>query len=198
MPRRMKDPLRPLTEEERIQLLRISRSQSEPASHVARAKALLSLADGQTYTAAAKACGRRSGDAISHLVGRFNKEGLAALEPGHGGGPTLIYDAKARARILSEAKRTPDREQDGTATWSLTTLQQALRKAPDGLPKVSTFTIWRVLREENWSWQKTRTWCDTGKVKRKRKEGVVEITDPDATVKKTLLQRPTSRANPSA
>jgi transposase len=194
----MKDPLRPLTEEERIQLLGISRSQSEPASHVARAKALLSLADGQTYTAAAKAGGRRSGDAISHLVARFNKEGLAALEPGHGGGPTLIYDAKAQERILSEVKRTPDREQEGTATWSLTTLQRALRKAPDGLPKVSTFTIWRVLREENWSWQKTRTWCDTGKVKRKRKEGIVEIADPDATVKKTLLQRHTSRANPSA
>jgi hypothetical protein len=30
-------------------------------------------------------------------------------------------------RILAEARRRPDREQDGTATWSLSTLQQALR-----------------------------------------------------------------------
>ncbi len=185
MTRRMKDPLRPLIEEERLQLQQISRSQSEPASHVARAKALLSLADGKTYTAAAKDSGRRSGDAISQLVARFNKEGLVALEPQHGGGPATVYDVAAQERILAEARRPPDREKDGTATWSLTTLQKSLRKAADGLPKVSTFTIWRTLRETNWSWQKSRTWCETGKVKRKRKEGVVEVTDPDATGKKT-------------
>ena len=54
MTRRQKDPLRPLTEEERKLLARISRSHAEPASHVARAKALLAVADGMSYTAAAK------------------------------------------------------------------------------------------------------------------------------------------------
>ncbi|MCP4602045.1 MAG: helix-turn-helix domain-containing protein, partial [Proteobacteria bacterium] len=38
MTRRQKDPLRPLTDEERTVLTKISRAQSEPASHVARAK----------------------------------------------------------------------------------------------------------------------------------------------------------------
>ena len=102
MTRRQKDPLRPLTEEERKLLARISRSHAEPASHVARAKALLAVADGMSYTAAAKAAERRSGDAVSKLVSRFNREGLAALEPGHGGGPTPIYTAKERKRILEE------------------------------------------------------------------------------------------------
>jgi len=37
MTRRQKDPLRPLTEEELAVLTRISRAQSEPSSHVARA-----------------------------------------------------------------------------------------------------------------------------------------------------------------
>ena len=78
MTRRQKDPLRALTEEERHLLVRISRSHAEPASHVARAKALLAVADGMSYTAAAKAAGRRSGDAVSKLVSRFNQEGLAA------------------------------------------------------------------------------------------------------------------------
>ncbi|MGB6846649.1 MAG: hypothetical protein WBG05_00425 [Thermoanaerobaculia bacterium] len=59
MTRRMKDPLRPLTDEEREVLEQISRARSEPASHVARAKALLAVADGQSYTAAARAAGRR-------------------------------------------------------------------------------------------------------------------------------------------
>jgi hypothetical protein len=58
---------------------------------------------------------------------------LAAVEPRHGGGPPRKYQAEVRERIDQEFHRTPDREQDGTATWSLTTLQRALRQAPDGL-----------------------------------------------------------------
>lgn len=185
MTRRQKDPLRPLTEEEGKLLVRISRSHAEPASHVARAKALLAVAEGESYTEAATAAGRRSGDAVSHLVSRFNREGLAALEPGHGGGRRTIYAAAERERILAEMRRKPNREEDGTATWSLSTLQRALRRYPDGLPRVSTYTIWKVLKEAGFEWQRTRSWCETGKVKRKRKSGeVVEVIDPDAEAKK--------------
>jgi transposase len=141
MTRRKKDPLRPLSDEEREILEQISRAQSEPAGHVARAKALLAVADDQSYTAAARAAGRRSGDAISQIVSRFNREGLAAIEPRHGGGPPIVYGVEERQRILVEIQRQPDREKDGTATWSLSTLQRALREAPDGLPNVSTYTI---------------------------------------------------------
>jgi transposase len=185
MTRRQKDPLRPLTKDERELLVRIGRSHAEPASHVARAKALLAVADGKSYTAAAKAAGRRSGDAISNLVSRFNREGIAAIEPCHGGGPRITYTAKERQRILKEARRAADREEDGSATWSLSTLRGTLRQADDGLPEVSTYTIWKVLKEAGFSWQRTRSWCETGRVKRKRKSGeVVEITDPDAEAKK--------------
>lgn len=184
MPRRKKDPLRVLTGEEREVLEQIARAYSEPASHVARARLLLAVADGKTYVEAARTAGRRSGKAVSQLVSRFNQQGLAAIEPRHGGGPQPIYGVAEQERILTEARRTPDREQDGTATWSLTTLQKALQRAPDGLPQVSTYTIWMTLRQAGLSWQQDRSWCDTGKVKRKRKEGIVEVVDPDATPKK--------------
>ncbi len=82
-------------------------------------------------------------------------------------------------------RRAPDLEQDGTAAWSLGTLQRALRRAPDGLPRVSTYTIWHVLHEEGLSWQKDRSWCPTGRVLRKRKAETVEVVDPDAAVKKS-------------
>jgi len=111
--------------------------------------------------------------------------GLSALAPRHGGGAPPIYGSAERERILREARRKPDRERDGTATWSLTTLQRALRQAPDGLPQVSTYTIWIVLHEAGFTWQASQTWCETGKVKRKRKAGVVEVTDPDAAPKKS-------------
>jgi len=185
MTRRKVDPLRAVTDEERAVLTQISRAASEPASHVARAKSLLAVADGKNYTEAAHAAGRRAGDAVSHLVSRFNREGLAAIAPRHGGGAQPIYGGVERERILKEARRTPDRERDGTATWSLTTLQRALRQAPDGLPQVSTYTIWIVLHEAGFSWQASQTWCETGKVKRKRKSGVVDVTDPDAEPKKS-------------
>jgi len=185
MSRRKKDPLRALTSEERAVLEQISRSYNEPASHVARSKAILAVADGQDYDEAARTAGRKSGDAVSHLVSRFNKEGIAALEPGHGGGKRATYATVEKERILREVRRSPDPEQDGTAVWSLSTLQRVLRQAADGLPRVSTCTIWLVLREAGWRWQQDRTWCETGQVKRKRKEGVVEVQDPDAAPKKS-------------
>jgi len=185
MSRRRKDPLRGLTDEEHEILEMVARAQSEPASQVARAKILLAVAGGQTYQAAAEAAGRKSNDAVSHLVSRFNQEGLAALVPRHGGGPSIQYGPAERERILAEARRAPDRERDGTATWSLSTLQRALRQAPDGLEQVSTYTIWQVLQEAGFSWQANRTWCETGKVKRKRQAGVVEVIDPDAEAKKS-------------
>jgi len=185
MTRRKKDPLRTLTEEERTWLERISRSQSEAASHVARAKQILHVANGFSYQEAAILSGRKAGDAVSSLVKRFNQEGLKAIQPRHRGGTPVKYGVAERERILKETRRKPDPETDGTATWSLKTLCQALRKAPDGLPEVSEDTIRTVLLEAGFSWQKTRSWCETGQVTRKRKRGKVTVTDPDASAKKT-------------
>ena len=185
MSRRQKDPLRPLTDAERRALTQLSRSQAAPAVQVARATMILAVAGGDDYQQAARAAGRRSGDAISHLVARFNAEGLAATSPRHGGGHSPIYDLAARERILAEVNRTPTPEADGTATWSLGTLRKALRSAPDGLPRVSTYTLWQVLHGAGYSHQLTRTWCPTGTALRRRKAGSAVVTDPDATPKKS-------------
>jgi transposase len=185
MPRRPNDPLRSLSAEERSHLERLSRSHAEPAAAVARAKALLAVAAGQPFTVAARLAGRRSGDAVAHLVARFNRDGLAALPSRHGGGQPKRYTTAERERILREVQRPPDRDQDGTATWSLTTLRRALRQAPDGLPTVSTYTIWCVLHDAGLTWQRDRSWCPTGTAVRKRKTGVVTVHDPDAEAKKS-------------
>ena len=150
-----------------------------------RAKVLLAVGAGAGYTQAAHGVGRRSGDAVAALVRRFNAEGVEALTSRHGGGPQVRYGDAERARIVAELQRPPDREMDGTATWSLSTLQRALRRAADGLPTVSHETIWKTLQDAGWSWQKDRSWCQTGTVLRKRKAGIVEVTDPDTTPKKT-------------
>jgi transposase len=185
MTRRQKDPLRPLTREEQEALGQIARMRSQRADIVDRAKVLLAVAQGASFTAAAHGVGRKSGRAVAHLVARFNQEGLAGVDPRHGGGPPRKYLPQIRERILQEFHRAPDRERDGTATWSLSTLQRALRQAPDGLPEVSTWTILHTLWEAGYTWQQDRTWCQTGTVMRKGKNGPVQVTDPNTTPKKS-------------
>jgi len=185
MPAHQKDPLRPLTPDERIHLEHVSRSRTDPAAQVVRAKELLAVAAGASFEGAARLAGRKSGDAVAHLVSRFNRDGIDALCERHGGGQPKRYAETEQERILREARRPPDRNKDGTATWSLTTLQQALRRAPDGLPGVSTYTIWCVLRDAGFVWTKDQSWCETGTVVRKRKSGTVTVIDPDAVAKKS-------------
>lgn len=184
MSRPQKTPLRPLTADERATLTQVARSGAERADRVGRAKALLAVADGATFVAAARAAGRRSGDGVAKLAARCNATGVAALTNRTGGRPPVRYGPEQAARILREARRTPDRERDGTATWSLSTLQRALRRVPDGLPGVSTSTIRRVLHEAGLSWQENRTWCETGTVQRKRKAGIVTVVDAAAAAKR--------------
>ncbi len=99
MSRRQKHPLRVLTDDERSWLKKIARSKREPSSHVARAKQLLTVADGHSYTQAAKASGRKSGDAVAQLVERFNREGVESIEPQKGGGPKVHRCARLRPPV---------------------------------------------------------------------------------------------------
>jgi transposase len=101
---------------------------------------------------------------------------VAALGIAAGRGRKRTYDTAARARIIATAQRPADRRQDGTATWSLSTLERTLRR--EGLPRVGATTVRRVLEEAGASYQRTRTWCPTGTAQRKRKAGVVTVTDP--------------------
>ena len=177
-----KDPLRPFQPHEQQVLERMAHSQAESAVHVERAKALLAVAGGASYPKAARAAGRKSAIAVSNLVSQFNQRGLQALELRHGGGNPVTYDAQMQKKIIDVFRTPPDREQDGTSVWSLTTLQQRLRR--EGMKHVCTATIRIALHEAGLSWQRNRTWMDTGKTVRMRKSGPVEVEDIDGEAKK--------------
>src|SRR2546425_13111527 len=84
----------------------------------------------------------------------------------------------------------PTRKEDGTATWSLTLLRRALRAAPDGLPRVSPFTIIHTLHEAGYSWQRSRSWCQTGKTLHRSKDGEVFARfDPLSQKKQAVIER---------
>jgi transposase len=190
MSRPITQPLRPLTQPERQELQRVSRAPSETVSRHQRAIALLAVADGMSLIEAARTVGWRVHDTVTRLIRRFNERGLAALDDLPRSGHPRSYGAAERARIEQELLRKPSRKADGTATWSLSTLQRALREAPDGLPHVSTFTIVHVLHEAGYTWQQSRTWCRTGITLRKSKDGVVEESyDPYTPKKQMVIER---------
>ena len=171
-----KEQLRDLAETERAALQRVVQAGRERVDRMRRARALLTVAAGGSFAAAAREAGLRSGTTVANLVGRFNRQGLAALTIAAGRGRRPTYDGAARAKIVATAQHTPDRRKDGTATWSLSTLQKRLRK--QGLEQIGTNTIKRVLEDAGSSYQKTRSWCPTGTAQRVRKAGVVTVTDP--------------------
>lgn len=177
-----KEPLRELAETERAALRRIVQAGSERVDRVRRARALLTVAAGGSFAAAAREAGWRSGTTVANLVARFNREGLAALTIASGRGRKPTYNASARAQIVATAQVEPDRKKDGTATWSLSTLQKRLRK--EGLEQIGTNTIKRVLEEAGSSYQRTRSWCPTGTAQRLRKTGVVTVVDPETELKR--------------
>jgi transposase len=164
----------------------MAKAQNERVDHVRRAHALLAVAQGLPFARAARQAGFRSGTTVADLVGRFNARGLAAVSiaPGRGRRPT--YAAAARAQIVETAQRPPNRRSDGTATWSLSTLRRALRRA--GLVSVGTSTIRRVLQDAGSSFQRTRSWCPTGTAQRVRKTGVVTVVDPETEHKRRLIE----------
>jgi transposase len=90
--------------------------------------------------------------------------------------------------VVALAQEQPRRREDQTATWSLSTLRRRLRQEPD-LGRLGTSTMRRVLQDAGSSYQRTRTWCPTGTALRKRKEGVVQVSDPETEVKKANRRR---------
>ena len=181
-----KETLRPLTVQETHALQRVVKASSERVDTVRRARALLALTDGQSFTQAAAQAGFKEADSVSKLVRRFHRTGLAALCIAAGRGRKATYTSPQRQCILEELRCEPDRERDQSATWSLSLLQRALRRG--GLPAIGASTIRRVLHEAGYVFGRSRTWCKTGTAVRVRTAGVVTVHDPQAQEKQCLIE----------
>lgn len=181
MGRPKKEELRDLKEEERRELKRVEKATSERVDVVKRAKALLQVAAGTTFSKASQEVGL-SGESVAQLVRRFNQRGLAVLEIAAGRGRKPTYTSEQRAQVIAEVQREPDRAKDQTATWSLLLLRNALRK--DSLPHIGVETVRLILHEAGYTYQRTRTWVRTGYALRKRKSGTVTTYDSETPEKK--------------
>jgi transposase len=177
-----KHALRPLSEPEEREVRRIVKASSERVDVARRAQALLAVAAGQTFVQAADGAGFAEARSVREVVERFNEHGLAALSIAAGRGRKPTYTSEQQARILREVQRTPDRQADQSATWSLSLLRKALRGTD--LPHISNETIRQVLHISGYSFQRTRTWVRTGYALRVRKSGTVTTYDEHTPEKK--------------
>jgi transposase len=151
-----KRPLRQLTHQEREELSQKASSQVERVGMRKKAKALLAVADGCTFTEAGRQVGM-SYDGVSQLVERFHRRGVEVLSiaPGRGCKPT--YTSQDHEQILREIQRHPTWDVDQCSIWSLSLLQKSLHAK--GVLDISPRTIRRVLQAHGWEYQQTtRTW----------------------------------------
>lgn len=147
--------LRPLTEEEREQLNRLSRSGKEPSQRVERAKMVLMAAEGQTITAIAEKLGRRH-ETVSKRLVRFNEAGLDGLEDRQRSGRPPEYDEEARGQMIATARTHPQKLGLPFGHWSLRHLVKYLNEEL-GIG-ISRAQLARVLEEEGLRWYQEKTY----------------------------------------
>ena len=91
------------------------------AAQVANAATLLAVDAGSDYLSAAH-------DAVAHLVARFDREGLAAVEPRHGGRAPAYGDPERILRgadICSDLKRLGSLRRSPIATRPILSTHQS-------------------------------------------------------------------------
>ncbi len=129
--------MRQLTETERDELTRWSRSRTLAARDVFVASLILALADGQSYTQI-EAELNTSRPTIARWKARFEKNGMAGLEAQHRGSKPRSVTPAVQAKVLRKTMQPPG---DGSTHWSCRKLATTL-----GLGKSTVHRIWSQAR----------------------------------------------------
>jgi len=123
-----------LSEEQKTELSRIAQSRSLPAGYVFRARLILLLADGASYSSI-KLRLNTTAPTISRWKQRFLAQGVDGLDTAHPGQQPSVLTAKLRARILAATRKSP---KDGSTHWSCRKLAAAL-----GVTKDTVHRVWQ-------------------------------------------------------
>jgi len=121
-----------LNEEQQLELSRIAQSRSLPAGYVFRARLILMLAEGSSFSTIKQRLGTTA-PTIIRWKQRFVAGGLRGLDTSHPGQPASVLTPKLRARILSATRRQP---KDGSTHWSCRKLAAALGVSKDAVHRV--------------------------------------------------------------
>lgn len=136
------------TADDKKELERLSKSRTDEARLVERAKIVLGCLAGRRNDEIAAELGIQAATAGAWRK-RFAAEGLAGLRDRARPGKPPVYPAQElRRRILKQLEAPPPA---GLASWDGGTLAKAL--------EVSDDAVWRILRKEGIQLRRLRSWC---------------------------------------
>lgn len=121
-----------LTDSQHEELNRTGQSRSLPAGYVFRARLILMLAEGASFSRIQRSL-KTTAPTIIRWKQRFLAAGLDGLDTSHPGQPASVLTAKLRARILSATRRKP---KDGSTHWSCRKLAAELGVSKDAVHRV--------------------------------------------------------------
>jgi hypothetical protein len=152
-----------LTDEQRSELTQWAQSRTLPAGDVFRAKLILALAQGKSYSRIAAQL-QTSRPTIARWKERFEAAGIAGLDPQYKGTKPRVATPELQAKILRRTLKSPE---DGSTHW---TCRKMAKSA-----KVSKSTVQRI-------WAQAR-------LKPHRLERYMASNDPDFEKKATEIIR---------
>jgi transposase len=126
-----------LSSEEREELTGWSKSRTLPAGDVFKARLILALADGKSYSAV-EAELKTSRPTIARWKARFEKARIAGLESQHKGSRPRKATPAVQARLLKKTQQMPE---DGSTHWSCRKMAAAV-----GLSPATVYRIWSKTR----------------------------------------------------
>jgi transposase len=153
-----------LTAEEREKLETVSRSQTEPARRVERARVLLRYANGETISDIGRWLGHRS--RVNRWIKRAREVGpLEALNDRSRSGRPRKISPEARAWLVSLACQKPKDLGYSYELWTLDFLARHARthchrEDHPSLAKVSPGTVWKILHEDQIKPHKVRYYLE--------------------------------------
>jgi len=142
-----KAPVLECSQEERIKVEELSRSRTEEARLVERAKIIVLLLSGMSVKDTAIRLGIRANTVIDWRR-RFQTAGVAGLSDRKRSGKPPKYGKQFRDRVLQVLEQKPPK---GFTRWDAPMIAEQLHS--------STAAVWRVLRKEGICLQRRRSWC---------------------------------------
>ena len=127
----------PITQEQRNELTKWAQSRTLPAGDVFRARLILALADGASYSQIMRSL-QTTAPTISRWKQRFEEHGMPGLDPRHKGSQPRVANAAVQAKI---ARKTQQKPADGSTHWSCRKMAAAL-----GLSKSTVQRVWAQAR----------------------------------------------------
>ena len=121
-----------VTQQQHSELSSIAQSRALPAGYVFRAKLILMLAEGVSFSAIKQQL-QTTAPTIIRWKQRFRQSGLEGLDTYHPGQKPSVLTPALRARILSATRRKPS---DGSTHWSCRKLASALGVSKDAVHRV--------------------------------------------------------------